>query len=72
MKELLIKCGAYKYNEEEINFSKNYAGRYLVNDYFDHWFIGTYRAIWIRFTNLLSDGVLIAMTTKLVNTKNSP
>ena len=53
MKELLVKCGAYKHNEEKINFSKNYDGRYLVNYHFYHWVIGAYRLIWVRFTNLL-------------------
>ena len=53
MKELLVKCGAYKHNEEKINFSKNYDGRYLVNDHFYHWVIGAYRLIWVRCTNLL-------------------
>ena len=53
MKELLEKCGAYKQHEEEINLPKDYHGRYLVNDHFYHWVIGTYRLIWVRFTNLL-------------------
>ncbi len=53
MKELLVKCGAYKHNEEKINFSKNYDGRYLVNDHFYYWVIGAYRLIRVRFINLL-------------------
>lgn len=53
MKELLVKCGAYKHNEEEINFSKNYDDRYLVNDHFDHWFIGADCPIRVRFTHFL-------------------
>lgn len=53
MKELFVKCGVYKYNEEKINFLKNYDGCYLVNDYFYYWVIGVYCFIWVRFINFL-------------------
>jgi len=55
MKELLIKCGAYKTDEkEEINLPKNYDGNRLVNDHLNRGLISPDRSIWIRLAQLLS------------------
>jgi len=55
MKELLIKCGAYKTDEKkENNLPKNYDGNRLVNDHLNRWLISPDRSIWIRLAQLLS------------------